>query len=199
MLSSVTLNCQVTMIVMNSGYQLSEMSTISHKFTSHVKSLYLYLVFGWVINVSTSLIKCLKGHKSPAFRIALWRCSLNVFVIVFVFVVVFVFSWSGHASSSVWSNVSKVSAGCFSAPISQSDLSVLIKYFFDAPSIISSPISRTKHWYVYWKQQGDNSDYEYYLLLFWGGGAHLLHSRPYHGYAYTYFGWLQAKHKFICI
>ena len=34
MISSVTLNCQVTVIVMNSDSQLSQMSTISHKFTS---------------------------------------------------------------------------------------------------------------------------------------------------------------------
>ena len=41
MLSSVTVtpHCQIRMIVINSGYQLSEMTTLSHKFTSHVKSL----------------------------------------------------------------------------------------------------------------------------------------------------------------
>ena len=33
MLSIVTLNCQVTLFVRNSGSQLSEMSTISHKLT----------------------------------------------------------------------------------------------------------------------------------------------------------------------
>ena len=43
MLSSVTLNCQVTMmIVMNSGSQLSEMSTMSHKLTSQVMSTSIF-------------------------------------------------------------------------------------------------------------------------------------------------------------
>ena len=50
MLFSVTLNCQVTMIVMNSGSQLSEMSTISHKFTSHATFL------SWSLYVSLSLV-----------------------------------------------------------------------------------------------------------------------------------------------
>ena len=49
MLSSVALNCQVTMIVLNLGLQLSEMSKISHKLKSHVMllswSLYLSLSF----------------------------------------------------------------------------------------------------------------------------------------------------------
>ena len=45
MLSSVTLNCQVTIIVMSSGSQLSEMSTISHKLTRHVMYFCLSLVF----------------------------------------------------------------------------------------------------------------------------------------------------------
>ena len=39
MLSSVTPNCQETMIVMNPSSQLSERSTISHMFKSHVMSL----------------------------------------------------------------------------------------------------------------------------------------------------------------
>ena len=34
LLSSVTLNCQVTTIVINTGSQLSEMSTISHNLIS---------------------------------------------------------------------------------------------------------------------------------------------------------------------
>ena len=34
--SSVTLNCQVTIIVMNSGSQHYDMSTISHNFTNHI-------------------------------------------------------------------------------------------------------------------------------------------------------------------
>ena len=54
----------------NSGYQLSEMSTISHKLTSHVMSLSgsLYL--------SLSLIKCLKGHKSLG---SLFKGEVNPF------------------------------------------------------------------------------------------------------------------------
>ena len=77
------------MFDLNSGSQLSEMSTISHKFTQ-------------------------------VFRIALWWSYLNVFVFffvflsvlvfvfvfVFVFVIVIFFFWSGHVSSSLWSNVS---------------------------------------------------------------------------------------------
>ena len=60
MLSSVTINCQVTKIVMNSGSQLSQV-----------------------------------------FRIALKRCSQNVFVFVFVSVFVFVFvNFFGHVMSS---------------------------------------------------------------------------------------------------
>ena len=47
MLSNITLNDQVKMIVVNSGSQLSEMSIISHKLKSHAMSLswslYLYL------------------------------------------------------------------------------------------------------------------------------------------------------------
>ena len=44
--------------------------------------------------------------------IVFWRWSLNVFVfvIVFVFVFVIVIFWSGHVSSSLWSNVSKVTS-----------------------------------------------------------------------------------------
>ena len=44
MLSSVALNCQVTMTGVNSGSQLSEMSTISHKFTCHVMCLSWYFI-----------------------------------------------------------------------------------------------------------------------------------------------------------
>ena len=47
-------------------------------------------------------------------RIALWRCSINVFVIVFVFVFVIVFVifffWSCDVPSSLWSNVFKVTS-----------------------------------------------------------------------------------------
>ena len=61
----------VTMIFMNLGSQLSEMSTISHKFTSHVIS-FSCLCHGlsiclWSLVRSCpfiTLIKCLKGHKS---------------------------------------------------------------------------------------------------------------------------------------
>ena len=64
MLSSVTLHCQVTMIVMNSGSQLSEMSTISHKFTSHVKSLssfcHVFVIsFSCLCRVSVVSLSCL--------------------------------------------------------------------------------------------------------------------------------------------
>ena len=55
-----------------------------------------------------ALIKCLEGHKSLIF--ALWKCSLNVFVFVIAFVFVIVFFWSGRVSSSLWSNVSKVTS-----------------------------------------------------------------------------------------
>ena len=77
MLSSVTINCQVTKIVMNSGSQLSELYSVS--------------------------------QMSQVSRIALRRCSQNVFV--FVFVIVFVnFFGSCHVSSSLWTNLSKVSS-----------------------------------------------------------------------------------------
>ena len=54
MLSSVTPNCQVTMIAMNSGSQLSEMSTILH------------VILCWSGHVLSPLwsIKCFKGHRS---------------------------------------------------------------------------------------------------------------------------------------
>ena len=58
MLSSVTIDCQVTKIVMNSGSQLSELYSVS--------------------------------QMSQVSRIALKRCSQNVFVFVFVTVIVFV-------------------------------------------------------------------------------------------------------------
>jgi len=54
------------------------------------------------------------SQRSQGSKVALWRCSLNVFVFVFVIVFVFVFVfvivffWSGQVSSSLWSNVSKV-------------------------------------------------------------------------------------------
>ena len=63
MLSSVTLKCQATKIVMNSGFQLSKLLLVSQM--SQVS---------WVVFVTVSVIvfvfvivfvKCLKGHKSP--------------------------------------------------------------------------------------------------------------------------------------
>ena len=85
MLSSVTLNCQVIIIVINSCYQMSEMSTISHKLTSYAMSLswslYLYL--------SLALSLVMSPHhsdqvyqRSQVSRITLWRYSPN-FAVVF--------------------------------------------------------------------------------------------------------------------
>ena len=55
-------------------------------------------------------------YLSLSLSLSLSLCSLNVFQIVFVFVFVFVivFFWSGHVSSSLRSNVSKVTglSGC---------------------------------------------------------------------------------------
>ena len=52
------------------------------------------------------------SQMSQVSRIALWRCSLNVFVFVIVFVFVFVFVivffWSLHVSPSLQSNASKI-------------------------------------------------------------------------------------------
>ena len=57
------------------------------------------------------------SQRSQVSRIALWMCSLNVFLFVIVFVVVFVivFFWSGHVSSSLWSYVSKVTSVWYTA------------------------------------------------------------------------------------
>ena len=62
MLSSVTLNCQVTMIVMKSGSQLSEMPTILHNFSSHV---FAFVFVRFNIYVSTSL----KGCQDPPLKL----------------------------------------------------------------------------------------------------------------------------------
>ena len=69
------------------------------------------LFFGQVVSPHHS------GQMSQGSQVSwatLWRCSLNVFVFaivfVFVFVFVIVFFWSGHVSSSLWSNVSKVTS-----------------------------------------------------------------------------------------
>ena len=70
-LSSVTVNCQVTMIVMNSSSQLCEISTILHKSTSYLISL------SW-------------SQRSQVSRITLWRLSQNELVFVVVFFHVFV-------------------------------------------------------------------------------------------------------------
>ena len=74
MISSVTLDCQVTVIVMNSDSQLSQMLTISHKFTSHVMSLSwslcLSLVFGRVMSPHCS--DQMSQKRSQVSRIALW-------------------------------------------------------------------------------------------------------------------------------
>ena len=77
-------------------------------------SLYLYL------SLSISLVYVMSSHhseqmsqRSQVSRIALRRCSQNVFVffIVFVFVFVFVsFFWSFRVFSSLWTNVSKVTS-----------------------------------------------------------------------------------------
>ena len=66
-------------------------------------SLYFSLFFCWSGRVFSSLWPNVS-------KIALWRCSLNVFVIVFAFVFALSlsFCWSGHASSPLWSNVSIV-------------------------------------------------------------------------------------------
>ena len=66
-LSSVTLSCQVTMIDLNAGSQLSEMSTISHKLMCLSWSLYLLLSFFGQVLIRLCLItaiKCLNGLKA---------------------------------------------------------------------------------------------------------------------------------------
>ena len=91
MLSSVTLNSRVTMIVMNSGH---EISTISHKLTSHVMSLswslysflYLSFVFQQVMSPHHS---DQMSQMSQYSRIALWWCSLYVYVFVGFVLVIF--------------------------------------------------------------------------------------------------------------
>ena len=111
MLSSVTLFCQVRKIVIFWGSPLSDMFLL-------VFSKYIWLtcclwdrslkVFSKCICHCHCLCLCLchylfVGHvmfshhsdymsqRSKLSKIALWRCSLNVFVIVFVFVFVVVF------------------------------------------------------------------------------------------------------------
>ena len=85
MLSSVTLNCQLTMIVMNSGSELPDMSTIFHMLTRNA----IVIIFVFVI-VFYGPVTCKRYQVS---RIGLLRCLLYVFV--------FFFFWSGYISSSV--------------------------------------------------------------------------------------------------
>jgi len=130
MLSSVTLNCQVTQIVMNSGSLLSKLSVSQISQVSRIAlwrcSLNIFLFVIVFVSVFVIVIVSLFGlvmsphhsdqmlQKSQVSGIALWRCSLNVFVIVFVFFFVFVFLLSlflsDHVSSSPWSNVLKVTS-----------------------------------------------------------------------------------------
>ena len=83
MLSSVTLNCQATKIVMNSGSQLSELQLVSQM--SQVSGIVIVFVFVFVFVILFLLVW--SGQVS---WVALGRCSLNVFVFVIVFVYVFV-------------------------------------------------------------------------------------------------------------
>ena len=94
MLSSVTLYCQVTMIVKNSNSLLSEMSTISHKLTSHGMCfswyLYLSLLFDQVMSPHHSG-QMSQGHKAlgslfeGVIRLYLsLSLSLSLYLILFV-------------------------------------------------------------------------------------------------------------------
>ena len=88
------------MVVRNSGSQLSEMSTISHKFTNHAMSLscpfhglkgqksqgLLFEGVLYSICLSLFLVKSALWSKSPgplSKNICLYNCLLIVFVIVF--------------------------------------------------------------------------------------------------------------------
>ena len=71
MLSSVTLYCQVTKIVMDSGSQFSELLSVSQM--SQVTRFVFVIVFVFVSVIVfllvrscplITLVKCLKGHKS---------------------------------------------------------------------------------------------------------------------------------------
>ena len=103
MLSSVTINCQVTKIVMNSGSQLSELGGVLKMSLSLYLSLSIF--FGQVMSFHHSEQM---SQRSQVSRIAIRRCSQNVFVFVIVFVIVFVFvfvfvifGWSCHVFSSL--------------------------------------------------------------------------------------------------
>ena len=122
MLSSVTLYFQVTMIVMLKMFSfffvvvfvfllvrscfLHRSLNASPRCIYHCNCLCLCLYVGHVMFSHAS------DQMSKVSKIALWRCSQNVFAIVtvFVFVIFAVFCWSGHVFSSLWSNVSKITS-----------------------------------------------------------------------------------------
>ena len=81
MLSSVTINCQVTNIVINPGSQL-------------------LVFFGQVMSPHYS---DQMSQRSQVSRMALWRCSQNVFafVLVIVFVIFFGDVMSSHHSDQM--------------------------------------------------------------------------------------------------
>ena len=126
LLSSVTLDCQVTKILMNSGSQLTEMKSVCQM--SQVTRCSLKVLFKCIchclciclpfLNRSCVLItpiKRLKGHKSLRL---LFECALKIYLylscllfvnvseiallrcslIVFVFVIVFVIVFFWHRS-----------------------------------------------------------------------------------------------------
>ena len=78
MLSSVTLNSKITMIVTNSGSQLSEMTAISHFNFICICSCVLWISLSLMAMscLLITLIKCLKGHKSQG--AAFERCLVFV-------------------------------------------------------------------------------------------------------------------------
>ena len=88
MLSTVTLNCQPTKIVMNPG----------SLWRCFLKVFVFVIVFVFVFVFVIVFLLVMSPHhsdqmcpRSQVSRVALWRCSLNVFVFVIVFVFVFVF------------------------------------------------------------------------------------------------------------
>ena len=93
MLSSVTLNSKITIIVTNIGSQLSEMTAISHFNFICICSCVLWM------SLSLLVMSCLKVHKSQgaAFEGVL-KMSLYLYFL------------SDHVFSSLWSNVSMVTS-----------------------------------------------------------------------------------------
>ena len=96
MLSIVTINCQVTKIVMNSGFNYQNCSQClkCHKSLGLLSGglclclcICLCIFFGYVMSSHHSEQM---SQRSQVSRIALRRCSQNVFVFVIVFVFVFV-------------------------------------------------------------------------------------------------------------